>query len=154
MAAIGRQLKQSVKVFHSLMLYLLLPKKKNQFRNQKCSQILTKTTHRNWYEAPRSVNWEKNLLLTLIVEAIYSVDRCTFVVSPQQEEVFRIFDFVGQQETDGLQRLFPPVNIVTQKQVVALWREAAIFKQPQQVIILSMDITCRAKVRSVHLRAD
>lgn len=28
MAAIGRQLKQSVKVFHSLMLYLLLPKKK------------------------------------------------------------------------------------------------------------------------------
>lgn len=33
MAAMGRQLKQSVKVFHSLILYLLLPVKKKKKRN-------------------------------------------------------------------------------------------------------------------------
>lgn len=31
MAAIGKQLKQSVKVFHSLMLYLLLPREIFQY---------------------------------------------------------------------------------------------------------------------------
>lgn len=53
------------------------------------------------------------------------------MVSPQQEEILWIFNFVGQQETDGLQRLLPPVHIVTQKQVVAFWREAPILKEPQ-----------------------
>lgn len=33
MAATGRQLKQSVNVFHSLMLYRLLPKKKTMKYN-------------------------------------------------------------------------------------------------------------------------
>lgn len=63
------------------------------------------------------------------------------MISPQQEEVLWIFDFVGQEEADGLQGLLPPVHIVTQKQVVALWREASIFKQPQQVIVLPVDVT-------------
>lgn len=35
-------------------------------------------------------------VLTLIIETIYSVDWSTLVVSPQQEEVLWIFDFVGQ----------------------------------------------------------
>lgn len=42
------------------------------------------------------------ILLTLIIEAIYTVDRGALMVATQQEEVFRIFDFVGQQEADGL----------------------------------------------------
>ena len=62
------------------------------------------------------------------------------MVSPQQEEVLRVFDFVGQQKTDGFQRLLPPVHIVSQKQVVALRREAPILKKPQQVIVLPMDV--------------
>lgn len=68
------------------------------------------------------------------------------MISPQQEEVLWIFDFVGQEEADGLQGLLPPVHIVTQKQVVALRGEASIFKQPQQVIILPVDVTCGMKV--------
>ncbi len=40
--------------------------------------------------------------LTLIIEAIYTVNRGALMVATQQEEVFRIFDFVGQQEADGL----------------------------------------------------
>lgn len=85
-------------------------------------------------------------LLTLIIETIYSVDRSTLMVSPQQEEVLRVFDFVGQQKTDGFQRLLPPVHIVSQKQVVAFRREAPILKQPQQVIVLPMDVTCRTTI--------
>lgn len=41
------------------------------------------------------------VLLTLIIEAIYTVDRGALMVPTQQEEVFRIFHFIGQQETDG-----------------------------------------------------
>lgn len=65
MAAIGRQLKQSVKVFQSLMLYLLLPRKKKAIRikqkmyskhhynntkketDMKCHRLCTHTHHRN-----------------------------------------------------------------------------------------------------------
>lgn len=83
------------------------------------------------------------MLLTFIIETIYSVDWSTLVISPQQEEILRVFNFVGQQETDGFQRLLPPVHIVSQKQVVALWREAPILKQPQQIIVLPVDITYR-----------
>lgn len=67
------------------------------------------------------------------------------MISPQQEEVLWVFDFVGQEETDGLQGLLPPVHVVPQEQVVALWREASIFKQPQQVVVLAVDVSCRGQ---------
>ena len=63
------------------------------------------------------------------------------MVAPEQEEVLRVFDLVGQQQADGLQRLLPSVHVVAQKQIVGLRGEAAIFKEPQQVCVLSMDIT-------------
>lgn len=63
------------------------------------------------------------------------------MVSSQQKEVFGVFDLVGQQQADGLQGLLASVYIVPQKQVVALWRKAPIFKQPEQIIVLPMDIT-------------
>lgn len=72
------------------------------------------------------------------------------MVSPQQEEVLWVFDFVGQQEADGLQGLLPPIHIVTQEQVVAFWREAAILKQPQQIIVLPVDVTCGTESRHTH----
>ena len=53
--------------------------------------------------------------LTLIVEAIDSVDGGTLVVAPEQEEVLWVFDLVGQQKTDGLQGLLPSVHIVSKK---------------------------------------
>ena len=45
MAATGRQLKQSVKVFHSLMLYLRLPENKN---NKLLSRIASKPINIWW----------------------------------------------------------------------------------------------------------
>ena len=38
---------------------------------------------------------EVSMVLTLIIEAVYSVNTGTFVVTPEQEEVFWVFDLVG-----------------------------------------------------------
>lgn len=67
------------------------------------------------------------------------------MVSSQQKEIFRVFDLVSQQKADGFQGLLASVYIVTKKQVVALWWKASIFKQPQEVIVLSMNITWRGE---------
>lgn len=63
------------------------------------------------------------------------------MVSPQQEKVFWVFDLVSQQQTDGFQGLFASVYIVPKEQVVALWWEASIFKKPQQIVVLPVNIT-------------
>ena len=55
-----------------------------------------------------------------IVESIYAVNSRAFVVSPENEEVFRILDFVGKEETDNLNRLFSTIYIVPKKKVVRL----------------------------------
>lgn len=65
------------------------------------------------------------------------------MVSSQQKKVFWVFDLVSQQQADGLQGLLASVHIITQEQVVALRRKASIFKQPQKIIVLSVDIPCR-----------
>lgn len=67
------------------------------------------------------------------------------MVSSQQKEVFWVLDLVSQQQTDGLQGLLPSVYIVSKEQVVALWWKTSIFKKPQQIIVLPMNITWRDK---------
>jgi len=84
-------------------------------------------------------------ILTFIIKSIYPVDGGTFMVSSEKEEVLWIFDLVRKQQADGLQRLLASVYIVSKKQVVALWRISSILKKPEQVIILTMNITCRKR---------
>lgn len=74
MAAMGKQLKQSVNVFHNLTLYLLLP---------------------------RPVNDGLDSSLTLVVETVDTIDGSTLMVASQYEEVLGIFDLVSQQQADG-----------------------------------------------------
>jgi hypothetical protein len=52
---------------------------------------------------------------TFIIEAIDAVDRSTLVVAAQNEEVLWVFDFVSEEQADGLQRLLPPIDIVSAK---------------------------------------
>lgn len=52
-------------------------------------------------------------MLTLVIEAVDTVDGGTLVVAPEQEEVLRVFDLVCQQQADGLQRLLPSVHVVS-----------------------------------------
>lgn len=50
------------------------------------------------------------------------------MVTTENEEILGIFDFVREQETDGLQGLLASIHIVTKEQVVGLWRKAAILE--------------------------
>lgn len=51
--------------------------------------------------------------LTLVVEAVDTIDRSTLVIAPQDKEIFRVFDLVGKEQADGLQRLLASINIVS-----------------------------------------
>lgn len=50
------------------------------------------------------------------------------MVSTQQEEVLWIFDFVREQEADGLEWLLATIDIVAQEQVVRLGRKATVLE--------------------------
>jgi hypothetical protein len=73
MAAMGKQLKQSVNVFHSLMLYRLLPAS---------PKIDDQTTIRDIDQEPP----------TFVVKPVDSVDTGALVIASQDEEVFWVFD--------------------------------------------------------------
>jgi hypothetical protein len=87
----------------------------------------------------------------LVVESVDTVDGGTLVVASQDEKVFRVFDFVGQQQADGFQGLFTSVDIVTKEKVVCLWGEAAVLKQTEKVVVLAVDISTNL-YRSLKLK--
>lgn len=78
---------------------------------------------------------------TFIIEAIDSVNGGRFVISSEQEEILGIFHFIRKHETDSLQTVLASVNIVAQKQIICFWWKSTVFKQSQQVLVLSMNIT-------------
>lgn len=80
--------------------------------------------------------------LAFIVETVNSVDAGTLVVSAEDEKVFRIFDLVSEEEGNGLQRLTATIDIVSQEEIVGLRGETAVLKEPQKIIILTMNISC------------
>ena len=63
------------------------------------------------------------IVVTFIVEAVDPVNTGTLVVPPEEEEVFRVLDLVGQEQADGLQRLFPSVDVIAKEKVVGLRRK-------------------------------
>ena len=80
--------------------------------------------------------------LTLVVKAVYPVDARTLVVSSQNKEVFRVFDLVCKEEADRLKRLLATVDVIAEEEVVRFWRESTVFEQPEQVIVLPVNVTC------------
>jgi hypothetical protein len=99
----------------------------------------------NWHtiEAVREGFPQSNVVppLAFIVEPIDSVDTGTLVVPTENEKVFGILNLVCEEETNSLKRLLPTVNVVPKEEIVAFWRELAIFKQPKQVVVLPVDVT-------------
>ena len=51
------------------------------------------------------------------------------MVAAQHEEIFWVFDLVGEHEADGLDGLFSPVDVVPQEEVVGLSGEASILEE-------------------------
>ena len=78
---------------------------------------------------------------TFVIEAVNPVDTRTLVVAPQHEEVLRVLDFVGEQETDSLQGLLAAVDVISKEQVVGFWWETAVLEESEQIVVLAMDIT-------------
>ena len=58
------------------------------------------------------------------------------MITPEQEEIFWVLDFVAQQQEDRLQRLFPSVHIVAQEEIVGGGREPAHLKQTDEIGVL------------------
>ena len=63
------------------------------------------------------------------------------MIASEHEKVFRILNFVGQEEAYGFDGLFSSIHIVTQKQIVRLPWETSIFKKLDQVWKLAVDVT-------------
>lgn len=78
--------------------------------------------------------------LALVIEAVDTVDGRTLVVATQNEEVLGILDLVGKQKANRLERLLAPVNVITKEEIVGLGGETAVLKEPQQVIVLAVDV--------------
>lgn len=64
----------------------------------------------------------------LVIESVNTVNGAAFVVASQEEEVFRVLDLVCQKEANDFEVLLTAINIITQEQVVRLWREIADLK--------------------------
>lgn len=86
--------------------------------------------------------------LALIVEAVDSINLCAFMIASKKEEVLGILDLIAEKETYRLDGLLSSVDVVAKEQVVGLGRETPILEDPQQVIVLSMDVTCVAQTKS------
>ena len=63
------------------------------------------------------------------------------MVPTKEEEVLWVLNLVRQQETNSLQRLLATVHIVPEEQVVGFGGKSSVLKEPQKVIILSVDVT-------------
>lgn len=88
MAATGKQLKQSVKVFHNLMLYRRLPTQNKKKIKKKIMQDLK-------LQICLGFLLEASFVLTLIIKAIDSINRGAFMVATQQEKVLWVFNLIG-----------------------------------------------------------
>mmetsp|Transcript_91951 Transcript_91951/g.233805 ORF Transcript_91951/g.233805 Transcript_91951/m.233805 type:complete len:308 (+) Transcript_91951:258-1181(+) len=78
--------------------------------------------------------------LALIIETVDAGDGGALVVAAQQEEVLGELRLVAKHQGNCLQRLLAAVDIVAQEDVVAVWREAAILEDAQQVVVLPVHI--------------
>lgn len=75
------------------------------------------------------------------------------MVPPEEKKVLRILDLVRQQQTNSFKTLFPSIHVVPKKQIVSLRWEATILKQPQQVVVLPVNVTADLQ-RGFQLEKD
>ena len=64
------------------------------------------------------------------------------MVAAEDEEVFGILDLEREQQADSFQALLAAIHIVAKEEVIRLGWEPAIFEKAQEIIVLSMYVTC------------
>jgi hypothetical protein len=62
------------------------------------------------------------------------------VITTQDEKVFGVLDLVRQKEANGFQRLLAAIYVVAQEEIIRFGREASVFEQAEQIVVLSMDV--------------
>jgi len=70
------------------------------------------------------------------------------MVSTEDEEVFRVFDLVRQQQADGLERLLASVDVISKEQVVRFGRETTVLEETEEVVVLTVNVTADLLSRS------
>jgi len=65
-------------------------------------------------------NFDTVATTAFVVESVDAVDSGCFVVSSEDEEVFGVLDFVGEEEADYFDGLFASVDVVSEEEVVGL----------------------------------
>lgn len=67
-------------------------------------------------------------LRTLIIESIDSINTSALMISSQDEKVFRVLDFIRQQQADSLKRLLASIDIITKEEVIGFGGETTVLK--------------------------
>lgn len=80
------------------------------------------------------------------------------MVAAEDEEILRVADLEREEEADSFDTLLTAIDVVAQKQVVRVGREAAILKEAQQVVVLAVDVAAhldgRVEFEERHLRQE
>ena len=63
------------------------------------------------------------------------------MVASQHEEVFWVFDLVGEHEADSFDGLFAAVDIVAQEEIVGLSWKSCVFEEFDEIGVLSVNVT-------------
>lgn len=67
-------------------------------------------------------------LRTFIIESIDSINTRALMVSSQDEKVFRVLDFIRQQQADSFKRLLASIDIITKEEVIGFGGETTVLK--------------------------
>ena len=62
------------------------------------------------------------------------------MVATQDEEIFRVFDFVSKEQADSLQRLLASIYVITEEEIIGFRGKSAILEESKEVVVLAMDI--------------
>lgn len=63
------------------------------------------------------------------------------MVTSKDEEILWIFDLVREEQTNGLQRLFPSVNVVSKEEIIGFRWKPSVLEESQKIVILPVYIT-------------
>lgn len=63
------------------------------------------------------------------------------MITPEHEEVLRVFDLVGQHEANSLNRLFSSVDIISQEQIICISGKSCVLEKLYQVGVLTVNVT-------------
>ena len=50
------------------------------------------------------------------------------MIASEEEEIFWVFDFIGEEQGNALDGVFPTIDVVSQEEIVCVAREASIFE--------------------------